>query len=179
LGRVTLNPIAHIDIIGTIVVPIVLLLSSGGRMSFGWAKPVPVNPFNFRHPRRGVLLVSLAGPASNIVLAAIAGIVLRAAGGPALGEESVNPLVLILTAMAIINLYLAFFNLIPIPPLDGSGVVSAALPTKLAVKYESMGRVGGLVVLGLIMVGSFVGIGVIEYVILPPAAFLFRLFTGF
>jgi Zn-dependent protease len=179
LGRVTLNPIAHIDIIGTIVVPIVLLVFSRGRVGFGWAKPVPVNPLNFRHPRRGVLLVSLAGPASNILLAAVGGVLLRAVGGPALGEEGGNPLVLILTAVTIINLFLAFFNLIPIPPLDGSGVISAALPVRLAVKYESLGRVGGLVVLGLIMLGSFVGVGVIEYVILPPAAFLFRLFTGF
>jgi Zn-dependent protease len=175
---VTLNPIAHIDIIGTIVVPVVLLLSSGGRMAFGWAKPVPINPFAFKNPRRGILAVSLAGPLSNILLAAIAGLMLRAAGGPTLAAENANPIALILTSITIINLYLAFFNLIPIPPLDGSGVVSAILPTHLAQRYESIGRYGTLVVLGLIIVGSFVGVGIIEHIILPPAAFFFNLFTG-
>jgi len=179
MGRVTLNPIAHIDVIGTIVVPIVLLVGSGGRVGFGWAKPVPVNPFNFRHPRRGVLLVSLAGPLSNILLAAVACVMLRAAGGPALAEEGANPVALILTAIGLVNLYLAFFNLIPVPPLDGSGVISALLPVKMATRYESFGRYGALAVLGLIMIGSFLGFGLVESIILPPAAFLFRLFTGF
>jgi Zn-dependent protease len=178
-GRVTLNPLAHIDIIGTILVPLVLLVSSGGRIGFGWAKPVPVNPLAFRHPRRGVLWVSLAGPLSNILLALVAGLAVRVLGGPAFVPEGSNPLVLVLTAIALINLFLAFFNLIPIPPLDGSGVISAILPVELAAKYESVSRFGTLIVLGLIIAGSLVGVGIIETVIVPPALLLFRLFTGY
>jgi Zn-dependent protease len=181
LGRLTINPLAHIDLIGTIIVPIVLLVGSmatGHMVAFGWAKPVPVNPMAFKHPRRGVLLVSLAGPASNILLALIACLVLRAVAGPALAVERGAPLVLILTAIALINLYLAFFNLIPIPPLDGSGVVSSLLPLDLARRYESISRFGTLLILGIIVFGSFIGIGFIETVVVPPATALFRLFTG-
>ena len=181
LGRLTINPLAHIDLIGTIIIPIVLLVGSmatGRMVAFGWAKPVPVNPMAFKHPRRGVLLVSLAGPASNILLALIACVVLRAVAGPALTVAQAGPMVLILSAIALINLYLAFFNLIPIPPFDGSGVVSSLLPLELARKYESIGKIGTLLVLGLIVIGSFIGIGFIETVVVPPATFLFRLFTG-
>jgi Zn-dependent protease len=177
-GRVTLNPLAHIDIVGTILVPIVLLISTGGRVGFGWAKPVPINPFAFKHPRRGILLVSLAGPASNIVLAAISGVALRVLVGPATHIGLGSPFALILISLAIINLYLAFFNLIPIPPLDGAGVVSAILPTEYARRYESLARYGTMLVLGLIVLGSFANISIIGLIIQPPAQFLFRLFTG-
>jgi Zn-dependent protease len=171
-GRVTLNPIAHIDPIGTILVPLILLVSSGGRIGFGWAKPVPVNPFAMRNPRKGVLLVSLAGPLSNIGLAMIAGILLRIVIAASPGMPFAEPLSLILMSVAMINLYLAFFNLIPLPPLDGSGVLSALLPVEQARKYEAIGRFGPLLVIGLIV------IGVIRFIIVPPAAFLFSLFTG-
>jgi Zn-dependent protease len=176
-GRLTINPLAHIDIIGTILVPIVLLWSTGGKVGFGWAKPVPVNPFAFRHPRRGVLYVSLAGPLSNIALALVAGVMLRVALGASHAGLG-SPLAQILISIAVINLFLAFFNLIPIPPLDGAGVLSAILPVEYAKKYESLGRYGTLIVLGLIVLGGFGGISVIGLVIMPPAAFLFRLFTG-
>jgi Zn-dependent protease len=156
----------------------VLLISSGGRVGFGWAKPVPVNPFAFRHPRRGILTVSLAGPASNIVLAAISGLALRVVAASATHLSLASPLVVILVSLAMVNLYLAFFNLIPIPPLDGAGVVSAILPARYAKSYESLGRYGTMVVLGLIVLGSFANISVIGLVIQPPAEFLFRLFTG-
>jgi len=160
------------------LLPLVLLVSSGGRMAFGWAKPVPVNPFAFNHPRKGVLIVSIAGPAANVLLALAAGVLFRlTAATPAVGE-TFGPLHLVLLSIASINLYLAFFNLIPIPPLDGSGVVASFLPTEYAMRYESIGRMGMLIIFGLIIIGSFMGFSIIGAIIVPPAHGLLRLFTG-
>jgi Zn-dependent protease len=176
-GRLTLNPLAHIDPIGTILVPLVLLVSSGGRVGFGWARPVPVNPYNFRSPRKGVLLVSLAGPASNVALAFVTGTLLRIVGTePA--EGLLYSVQLILYTVTFLNLYLAFFNLIPLPPLDGSGVLSALLPVEYARKYESMGRYGTLILIMLIAIGGFGGFSIIRLIAGTPASILFRLFTG-
>jgi Zn-dependent protease len=177
LGRLTLNPLAHIDPVGTILVPLVLLVGSGGRIGFGWARPVPVNPFNFRKPRQGLLLVSLAGPASNIALALVSGTLLRVLGTEA-GEGILLSFQLILYTLTLINLYLAFFNLIPLPPLDGSGVLSALLPVEYARKYESMGRSGTMLLLVLIMIGGLTGFSIIRLIAGAPAQLLFRLFTG-
>lgn len=176
-GRLTLNPLAHIDPIGTILVPLVLLVSSGGRIGFGWARPVPVDPNNFRSPRQGILLVSLAGPAANIVLALVAGTLLRIVGTD-MGEGLVLSFQLILVSVTLINLYLAFFNLIPIPPLDGSGVLSAILPVKYARKYDRLGRFGPLLLIGLIAVGGIGGVSIIGWIAGTPALLMFRLFTG-
>lgn len=119
-GRVTLNPIAHIDPVGSIALP--LLLAVAGAPVFGWAKPVPVNPRNLRHPRQETLLVSLAGPATNIVLAIGAAAVLRTATHSSLPID-------IALQFGIINVVLATFNLIPIPPLDGSAIIERFLPS--------------------------------------------------
>jgi len=167
MGRVTLNPIRHIDPLGTIILPVLLLVSTGGKIGFGWAKPVPVNPLNFRDPRRGLLLVSLAGPASNICLAIVSGLIIRIGG---LGAS--QPLGFVLISITILNLYLAFFNLIPVPPLDGSGVVASLLPSHLAIGYERFGRYGTLIVLGLIF------FGLIRILAGVPAMALFTLLTG-
>lgn len=120
-GRLTLNPIAHIDPVGSIALP--LLLAVAGAPPFGWAKPVPVNPRNLRNPRQQSLLVSLAGPATNIVLAIGAAVVLRAATRMTLPIE-------LLLRFGYINVVLATFNLIPIPPLDGSAVIERFLPAR-------------------------------------------------
>jgi Zn-dependent protease len=120
-GRLTLNPIAHVDPVGSVALP--LLLAVVGAPIFGWAKPVPVNPRNLRNPRQQTLLVSLAGPATNIVLAIATGLVLRRA------THSSLPIDLAIQ-FGIINVVLATFNLIPIPPLDGSAVIERFLPTK-------------------------------------------------
>ncbi len=146
--------------------PLVLLISTQGRIGYGWAKPVPVNPFNFRSPRRGILLVSLAGPLSNICLATITGLVLR------LGGFSSGPIALILDSITMLNLYVAFFNLIPVPPLDGSGIVSSLLPTHLAYRYESIGRYGTILVFVLILTG------VVTYIAGVPAMVVYGLLTG-
>jgi len=118
-GRLTLNPIAHVDPVGSIALP--LLLAVAGAPIFGWAKPVPVNPRNLRHPRQESLLVSLAGPATNIMLAIGAALVLRTATHSSLPIE-------IALQFGIINVVLATFNLIPIPPLDGSAIIERFLP---------------------------------------------------
>jgi Zn-dependent protease len=120
-GRLTLNPIAHVDPVGSVA--LLLLLAVVGAPIFGWAKPVPVNPRNLRNPRQQSLLVSLAGPATNIVLAIATGLVLRRA------THSSLPIDLAIQ-FGIINVVLATFNLIPIPPLDGSAVIERFLPTK-------------------------------------------------
>lgn len=126
-GRLTLNPIPHIDLLGTIIVPAVMLLTGFG--AFGWAKPVPVDVARLRSPRNQSMLVGLVGPAVNIVLAVLAGVALRIVTSPttAITNQS-SVLVLVLVFLGYANVLLAAFNLIPIPPLDGSSVVERLLP---------------------------------------------------
>jgi Zn-dependent protease len=151
LGRLTLNPLPHIDVFGSILVPGMLILSGSGIL-FGWAKPVPVTPENFRDRRMGDITVSLAGPASNILLAlgfaailAVAGLI--SGGGPP--SEAVWRLC---TYGILLNFVLAVFNLLPIPPLDGSHVVANLLPGPAAYAYRSMGQYGLLVVFFLLFI---------------------------
>ncbi len=177
LGRLTINPLAHIDPFGTIIVPLLLLISSNGRVGFGWARPVPVNPFNFKSPRKGIILVSLAGPASNIALATACAVIFRLTE-PLLAGGMGTSFIFILETIIFLNLYLAFFNLIPIPPLDGSGVLSALLPVEYARKYEQMGRYGTFILIGLIALGGIGGIGIISLLAGRPAFYLFMLLTG-
>ncbi len=162
LGRITLNPIAHIDPIGTILLPLILVIM--GAPPFGWAKPVPVNPFNLRNPRRDNLVISAAGPLSNFSVALIAFILLQMlklanpdvlmmrGGTPSLG----NGLFLILYYTILINVILAVFNLIPIPPLDGSGVLMGLISEEAAAKYEQIRPYGFIILILLIMTG-FIG----------------------
>jgi Zn-dependent protease len=177
MGRITLNPLYHIDPLGTIILPLMLLLFSGGRIGFGWAKPVPINPFNFRSPRQGLFLVSLAGPVSNITLALACGLALRVIGVAGVTGIALS-LQVILVSVTIINLYLAFFNLIPIPPLDGSGVLSSVLPAEYARKYDRLGRYGTLLILGLLVIGGVGGTSIIHVLAGAPAQALFSLFAG-
>jgi Zn-dependent protease len=152
LGRITLNPIPHLDPLGSIILP--ALLAWQGGMIFGWAKPVPVNPLNYRNYVAGDIRVSLAGIVSNFGLAALAtlatGIVLKLTTlvGSLWGVASV--VVTGLDYAIYINLILACFNLIPIPPLDGSHVLAHALPPALAQRYRRLGRYGLLIVMGLV-----------------------------
>lgn len=153
-GRLTLNPIPHIDPIGSILVPLSLLLLNAPIM-FGWAKPVPVNPFNFRDMRRAELYVSSAGVAANFGLAILAALLFHLAG-------FFNTYLLVsLAIIAIkINLALALFNLLPIPPLDGSKVLLAFLPTHLALAYQRLERYG-LLILILLLISPINFLGVI------------------
>ncbi len=144
-GRITLNPIPHIDPIGTILLPI-LLLVTGSRVLFGWARPVPVNPSYFRNYRWGEITCSFAGPASNLILAALFAYLLRfKLGGPGL--------VLLAYYGCTINIFLALFNLLPIPPLDGSHLVAAFLPFRLLQLYRYLEPVGFIIILLLFYTG--------------------------
>lgn len=127
-GRLTLNPVSHVDVFGTLILPAILVLA--GAPPFGWAKPVPVNPSRLRSPRNHTVVVSLAGPAVNIALALVAALALRAVI-PDLGFRGRQPLTTeLLINFGVVNVVLAVFNLIPIPPLDGSAVVERLLPAR-------------------------------------------------
>jgi Zn-dependent protease len=141
-GRLTLNPIRHIDPFGTVILPALLLLTSGG--AFGYAKPVPVNPRRMRDPRNHGLLVSLAGPGTNIAIAVVVGLVIRVTlTDPelfrAIATPSHAPLRdVLLVDFGFVNVVLAAFNLIPLPPLDGSAVIERLLPARLWPPYLRM-----------------------------------------
>jgi Zn-dependent protease len=165
MGRVTLNPIAHIDLFGTVLLPFLLVIM--GAPAFGWAKPVPVNPFNLRNPRKDNLWISAAGPLSNILAAAVslfaiilikglspgASAFFVGRGGLSNGIHPLGGLILIFFYGALVNTYLAVFNLIPIPPLDGSGVLMGFLSEEGAEKIERLRPYGFLIVIGLIYLG--------------------------
>jgi Zn-dependent protease len=159
-GRLTLNPLKHVDPVGTLVLPAVLALSGFG--AFGYAKPVPINPRRMRHPRNDSLLVSLAGPACNLVLAGISIILLRdfrPAGTPAEvelvmrygGLDSLDIVDQILFLLGFLNVSLAVFNLIPIPPLDGSAVIERVLPPSAWPAWSKVRTYGMLVLLVIVL----------------------------
>lgn len=151
-GRLTLNPIKHIDWLGTIVIPGLLLLSFTGFI-FGWAKPVPVDPRYFKNPRKDMAIVALAGPLSNLAMAI--GWALLARVGVLVGTESISlPLIYMGVAGISINLVLALINLLPIPPLDGSRVLTGLLPHRLAWQYNRLERYGFIILLLLLMTGG-------------------------
>jgi len=147
-GRLTINPIKHIDILGTIVMPILLIITTRGLLAFGYAKPVPINPYNFKNPRKDIMWVGLAGPASNFLIALIMSIILRMDLLGGIIEEA-------LQYGVVINLILFIFNLIPIPPLDGSRVVSAFLSYNNAYRYLKLETVGFIIIILLIINGMF------------------------
>ena len=154
MGRVSLNPLAHIDPFGTIIFPLLLILLK--QPVFGWAKPVPYNPFNLRHPRKGGLWISLAGPIANILTATAAVVLfqlLKLFGAripvSSVFSKPLEGIVLILFVTAMINASLAVFNLIPIPPLDGSGILAGLLPESAAAKFERIRPYGFLILIAL------------------------------
>jgi Zn-dependent protease len=148
LGRITLNPLPHLDPIGSVIVP--LLLASTGGIIFGWAKPVPVNPENYRDYVWGDVRVSMAGIVSNLLLAVLATLLAGVYLGVAGAAAYASPVFGALNMAIFINLLLAFFNLIPIPPLDGSHVLAHLLPTQMAQSYRELGRYGLILVMAFI-----------------------------
>ncbi|MGI6105108.1 MAG: site-2 protease family protein [Raoultibacter sp.] len=142
-GRLSLNPIKHLDPFGTVILPGLLMIMGGP--VFGYAKPVPYNPSYFKDPRKGDLIVGLAGPAANLLLAILAALVAWALSPLALSLATSNEIFfyfyyLFLPLFALINLYLMFFNLLPIPPLDGSSIFAVILPEKYLPSYYKIQR---------------------------------------
>ena len=167
LGRVSLNPIVHADPIGTILFPLISLAS--GAMLIGWAKPVPVNLRYLRHPRRDYMLVAAAGPASNLILAVFAALLLAIVpiSPQALGESNVSvPIAKILSSLVYLNVLLAVFNMLPIPPLDGGNVLAGLLPPNLAEIFNTLRPYGFIILYALILSNGF------SYIVVPPARFI-------
>ena len=169
-GRLTLNPMAHIDILGALCFVFA---------HFGWGKPVPVNPHNFKNPRRDNVFVSFAGPASNFVSAFLFGVVFHLLRNMPFIPYSLAAFLLNLFMTGImVNLALAFFNLIPLYPLDGSHILEGLLPYRMAERYKEHERYGPFILLGLIIMGNYMGISVLNMLIGPPILYFLKLFTG-
>jgi Zn-dependent protease len=163
LGRVSLNPLVHADLIGTIVFPLIAAVSNIPLI--GWAKPVPVNVRQLRHPRRDYVLVAAAGPTSNLALAVVSALALMImpVSPVTIGEPNVSaPLASTLSLAMRINVLLAVFNMIPIPPLDGGNVLGGLLPRGIARQFDLVRPYGFLLLYVLMFTGK------LEYLILPP-----------
>jgi len=154
-GRLSLNIVRHIDLVGTIILPMVLLifyLMTGSGIIFGWAKPVPVSVANLRNPQRDYTFVSLAGPLSNILLAFVFALILPFSIIALQGHSTIFSIASLMCLFGVkINIILAMFNLIPIPPLDGSHVLAYLLPYPLSVRYQQFARYGFVIILFLII----------------------------
>jgi Zn-dependent protease len=177
-GRLTLNPLAHVDPIGTVIVPLFLLVSGSGLL-FGWAKPVPVNYQNLGNPRRDMVLVAAAGPLTNLVIAVGAAVALRVLlstsgdGAGTIARSVVHPLALMAFAGVQMNVFLGVFNLLPIPPLDGGRVLTGLLPVALARRFQRIEPFGFLVLIALLMTNSLgvflhAPIQLLLSILLPP-----------
>lgn len=180
LGRLTLNPFAHIDIFGTILMPIMLYVLTSGQFVFGYAKPVPINPMNFKNPRKGMAISAAAGPVTNILLAFASFVILKflllplsSVAGGTLGETVLKPLSLIFYASIQVNVILAAFNMIPIPPLDGGRVLTGLLPSRHAMSFSRIEPFGFIIVLLLIYSG------IANYLIMPFIKFFLAVFRVF
>jgi Zn-dependent protease len=164
LGRVSLNPARHIDPIGTLLLPLIAAITN--LPIIGWAKPVPVNLRNLQHPRRDFTLVTAAGPLSNFAQAAVASILVHGlvASGAYLPQVE-----LLLQRAILVNLLLAFFNLIPVPPLDGGNIVLGLMPPRMAAVYDQVRQFGFIILYALLLSG------VASAIIMPPTYFFFRI----
>lgn len=166
-GRLTLNPLKHLDLFGSVIVPLMFVLLPSN-LILGWAKPVPYNPFNLRNQRWGELLVAAAGPASNLVIAAIFGVLVRLSGVLGLSAAVLEMSLIVV----LINVVLAVFNLIPVPPLDGSKILFGLLPTEAMIKTRAFfDRYGFILILLVIFF--------LWRLIVPIVAFLVWLLAGY
>jgi Zn-dependent protease len=178
LGRVTFNPLRHIDPFGTVVLPAVLLLASGGRMMFGFAKPVPVDFARLRHPRRDMVLVAAAGPGINLAMALLAAVLV--ARLPTQPSEALEWIGYNLFNTVWINVLLAVFNMLPLPPLDGGRVAVGLLPDVAARPLSRLEPYGFLIIVALVfllpLLGSTIGVdlGIMDWLVIAPAEWLSR-----
>ncbi len=165
-GRLTLNPIPHIDLVGSIVMPLLLLFSNSSFI-FGWAKPVPFNPYNLRDKKYGTAKVAFAGPLGNLMIAIFFGLILRFVSFP----ESSLMIKALIEIIIYINILLMVFNLVPIPPLDGSKVIMPFLPYSWQLKIANLERYGMIIVfLFVILAFQF---------LIPIVNLLFKLIVGY
>jgi Zn-dependent protease len=167
LGRISLNPMVHADLIGTVIFPLIAMI--GGVPLIGWAKPVPVNVRLLRHERRDYVLVAAAGPAANLLLALAAAFALRLlpVSPVTLGEPNISvPLAALFSRAIQLNVLLAIFNMIPIPPLDGGNVIGGLLPRRFASMFDAVRPYGFMLLYALMLTGR------LEYIIVPPSRLL-------
>lgn len=167
MGRLTLNPLAHLDPVGSVLVPIVLLFTTG--FMVGWAKPVPYNPYNLKDQKNGPALVGIAGPGSNLLLALIFGIAIRIL--MLQGESVDSRLVILFGIIVLYNILLALFNLMPIPPLDGSKVLFHLMPYSMHGVREFLERNSMLLLIAFILFGF-------DYILVPLLVAMFSVVTG-
>lgn len=178
-GRLSLNPLKHLDLLGTACLIF---------FRFGWAKPVPFNPYYFKNPRQGTMITAIAGPASNLLLAAVLGIITGILFNQVIahpvGYQNLGPRLLYAFVFNgfYINIVLAMFNLIPIPPLDGSHIIWGLLPAKAAAGYGRFlakhGRWVAIAFMVLLVMGPNFGIPIFSWILMPPLKGLMRLFSG-
>jgi Zn-dependent protease len=171
-GRLTLNPLAHLDPLGTIMIFIV---------HFGWAKPVPINPYKLKNPKKDMLWISASGPLANMILALMSGILLRfifsIVGTP--DQHSIIGVLIFMVVMSMqINLALAIFNVLPIAPLDGSKILFGLLPSKHEGTIYFLNRYGPFILIGLIVFGRVTGVSVLGGLIWPFVKFFSKIFAG-
>jgi Zn-dependent protease len=167
-GRLTLNPLKHLDFFGSIILPLLLFIS-GSPFLFGWAKPVPVNPYNFRDKKYGEIKVSIAGPASNLLVALFFGLILRFIPQDFIFANPGIPIAL--GFIVSINIWLAIFNLIPVPPLDGSWILFSLLPARFEYVKNFLRQYGIAILVLLILFGGSFWYDIV--------GFIFRLITGY
>ncbi len=169
MGRLTLNPLPHLDIFGTIALFLI---------GFGWAKPVLVNPLNLRNPRKDNLWIALGGPASNFVSALVLGLLFRLFE-PLLSPFEFGHIIMVMLLLAVrLNIILAVFNLLPIPPLDGYHILEGIVSSETYIKMQSFEQYGSIVLLGLIMISSFADLNIFAALFNPFLRILGSLFAG-
>ncbi len=173
LGRLSLNPIPHIDLVGTILMPLLLFVFTKGQFVIGYAKPVPINPSNFRNPKRDMAIAAVFGPLTNLMLAIISFLILKHALYPIsealtsdLATNILKPILLMFAASVQINVILATFNMLPIPPLDGGRVLMGLLPYRQSLLLSKIEPYGFLIVILL------VAFGISSYIIVPVVRLL-------
>jgi Zn-dependent protease len=169
MGRLTLNPLPHLDLFGTIALFLI---------GFGWAKPVMVNPHNLKNPRKDNLWIALGGPVSNLITAFILGMLFRALG-LFLPNTNTAQICMLMVVMAVrLNIILAAFNILPLPPLDGFHVLEGLVSNDVYLRLQNFGRYGSMVLLGLVLISSFANINIFGFLFNPFLAFFGGIFTG-